>query len=570
MNPELQKFDDVVASLTAADQPFAVENLSIGGVEYRNYSAMPAALGEYFVHMQRHADKDFAVYQQERYTFGEAYAHSAEFAAGLIARFGVKKGDRIAILSRNNPQWMMAFVGITSIGAVAVPMNAWWTTEELDYGFEDSGARVVVADRARIERLLPIAEKYGLQLISVDDCAGLEIEHTPFSALTAEFSGSAMPVVEVVSEDYATIMYTSGSTGHPKGALSSHRGILTTLYSWMLMGVATKMLAGETAPAEKFPPAGLLTIPLFHCTASHSAFMLSVIIGRKLVIMHKWDAEEALRLIEEERITWFNGVPTMSAELQAAAATSDRDISSLAEIMAGGAARPPDQVDKLSSTFKRASSGIGYGLTETNALGAINSGAFYVANPNSTGRVVPAVTDFSILGEDGLPKPTGERGEVCMKSPANVLGYWNKPEATAEAFVDGWFHTGDVGYLDEDGFLYIVDRIKEIIIRGGENISCIEVEAAIYSQPEIYEAAVFGLPDERLGEIVGAAVVLRDGATLDAEALRAYLSEHLAGFKIPAHIWFCDEPLPRIASGKIFKRQLKADYAAVLAGQKTV
>jgi acyl-CoA synthetase (AMP-forming)/AMP-acid ligase II len=569
MNPELQKFDDAVASLTAPDQPFAVEQISIDGVEYRNYSKMPAALGEYFVNMQRHADKDFAVYQQERYTFGEAYAHSAEFAAGLIARFGVNKGDRVAILSRNNPQWMMAFIGATSIGAVAVPMNAWWTTEELDYGFEDSGARVVVADRARIERLIPIAEKHGLKLISVDDCSGLEIEHTPFSELTREFAGSAMPVVEVAAGDYATIMYTSGSTGHPKGALSSHRGILATLYSWMLMGVATKMLAGENAPAEKFSPAGLLTIPLFHCTASHSAFMLSVIIGRKLVIMHKWDAREALRLIEAERITWFNGVPTMSAELQAAAATSDRDISSLAEIMAGGAARPPDQVGKLSSTFKRASSGIGYGLTETNALGAINSGAFYLANPNSTGRVVPAVTDFRILGEDGLAKPTGERGEVCIKSPANVLGYWNKPEATAEAFIDGWFHTGDVGYLDEDGFLYIVDRIKEIIIRGGENISCIEVEAAIYSQPEIYEAAVFGLPDERLGEVVGAAVVLRDGAKLDADALRAYLSEHLASFKIPAHIWFCDEPLPRIASGKIFKRQLKADYAAVLAGRKT-
>jgi len=361
-------------------------------------------------------------------------------------------------------------------------------------------------------------------------------------------------------------MYTSGSTGHPKGALSSHRGILSALYSWMLMGVATKLVAGSEAPADKYPPAGLLTIPLFHCTASHSAFMLSVMIGRKLVIMHKWDPQEALRLIEQERITWFNGVPTMSAELQAAAASSDRDISSLAEIMAGGAARPPDQVGKISSTFKRAAPGIGYGLTETNALGAVNAGAFYVANPRSTGRVVPAVTDFRITGEDGKPLPAGERGEVCIKSPANVVGYWNKPEATAEAFVDGWFHTGDVGYMDEDGFLYIVDRIKEIIIRGGENISCIEVEAAIYSHPDVLEAAVFGLPDERLGEIVGAAIVLREGAQMTAEALREYLAEHLASFKLPAHVWFRSETLPRIASGKIFKRQLKADYAAELAG----
>jgi acyl-CoA synthetase (AMP-forming)/AMP-acid ligase II len=364
-------------------------------------------------------------------------------------------------------------------------------------------------------------------------------------------------------------MYTSGSTGHPKGALSSHRGILSALYSWMLMGVATKNSADGGA-AEKaddaYPPSALVTIPLFHCTGSHSAFMLSLMVGRKMVIMHKWDAQEALRLIEQERITWFNGVPTMSAELQAAAETSERDISSLAEIMAGGAARPPDQVGKMTGTFKKSSAGIGYGLTETNALGAVNAGAFYLANPYSTGRVVPAVTDFRIECEDGRELALGERGELCIKSPANVLGYWNKPEATAEAFVNGWFHTGDVAYMDEDGFVYIVDRIKEIIIRGGENISCIEVEAAIYKHPDIHEAAVFGLPDERLGEIVGAAIVLREGAEMTTDDLLEYLRQHLASFKIPAHVWFRAEQLPRIASGKIFKRQIKADYAAVLAG----
>jgi long-chain acyl-CoA synthetase len=562
----LAKLESTLASLTAKGQPFELETVEVSGVEYRSYSALPANLGAYYQVMHKHADKDFAVYLGERYTFAETYALAAAFATALRERLGVSKGDRVAILSRNNPQWMMAFIGVTAIGAVAVPMNAWWTTEELDYGFEDSGARVVVADRARIERLAPIADKHGLDIVSVDDCNGLETAHTPFVAFVADFEGASMPEVEVGTDDHATIMYTSGSTGHPKGALSSHRGILSALYSWMLLGVATKAVAGDAAPTEKFPPAGLMTIPLFHCTASHSVFLMSLVIGRKLVIMHKWDPQEALRLIEAERITWFNGVPTMSAELQAAAATSDRDLSSLVDIMSGGAARPPEQVKKISGTFKRSNPGTGYGLTETNALGAVNSGAFYLANPHSTGRAVPAVTDIRIVEpQSGRVLPAGERGEVCIKSPANVLGYWNKPEATAEAFIDGWFHTGDVGYLDEDGFLYIVDRIKEIIIRGGENISCLEVEAAIYSHPDVYEAAVFGLPDERLGEIVGAAVVLRHGASMSADELRAYLAEHLAGFKLPAHIWFRSEQLPRIASGKIFKRQLKADYAAQLA-----
>jgi acyl-CoA synthetase (AMP-forming)/AMP-acid ligase II len=565
MSDYLQKFDAAVAGLTAEGGPFALTSATIDGHEYRTYAGAPDSMAGYFRLMLRHADKDFAVYRDERYTFGESHAIASALATALREDFGVARGDRVAILSRNNPQWMFTFIASLSIGAVAVPMNAWWTTEELKYGLEDSGARIIVADRQRIERLVPLCDDMDLQLIAVDDCATIPVPTRPFAEVVAAHAAAAMPEVSVGPEDYATIMYTSGSTGHPKGALSSHRGILSALYSWMLMGTAGKQAAPPAEPSP-WPAAGLLTIPLFHCTGSHTAFLLSLIVGRKLVIMHKWDVQEALRLIEEERITWFTGVPTMSAELQAAAQESDRDLSSLAEIYAGGAARPPAQVEKLATTFRHSASGIGYGLTETNALGTINVGEVYRARPGSAGRVVPAVTDIAVLDEHDKPLPPGERGEVCVHSPANCRGYWNKPEATAEAWRDGWFHTGDIGYIDEDGFLFIVDRMKEIIIRGGENVSCIEVEAAIYQHPAVAEAAVYGVPDERLGEVVAASVVLREGAELSVDALREFLREHIAAFKVPEHLRFHAEALPRIATGKIFKRQLKAEMSERLAG----
>lgn len=568
MNDMLQQLEATIAAMTAEGAPFAMESTNLGGVDYRTYASIPPNMGEYFKLMLKHADSEFAVYRDERYTYGEAYAEAAALAVALRDDFNIQPGDRVAIVSRNNPQWMIAFVAALSIGAVAVPMNAWWTTDELDYGLRDCGAKVVIADRQRIERIAPLMDSLTLDLIAVDDCAEIEVPYRDYKAVVQSHFGAPMPAVDVAPEDHATIMYTSGSTGHPKGALSSHRGILSALFSWMLLGSASKQVAaaaGDPSAEDKNPPVGLLAIPLFHCTASHSAFLLSLIIGRKLVIMHRWDAEEALRLIEAERITWFNGVPTMSAELQEAAENSDRDLSTLAEIHGGGAARPAAQVEKLAKTFKKSSAGIGYGLTETNAIGSVNAGLLYLAKPSSAGRTVPAVTDIAIFDEQEQPVAQGERGEVCIRSPANVLGYWNKPEATAEAFRNGWFHTGDIGYLDEDGFLYIVDRMKEIIIRGGENISCIEVEAAIYQHPAVAEAAVFGVSDERLGEVVATKIVLKPDSELDADTLREFLAQHLAKFKIPLHVRFSDEPLPRIASGKIFKRQLKADLSAELA-----
>ena len=565
MFPELVAFEQEVARLTAPGGPFEVNHVRLGDVDYRNYARMPATMTEYFQLMRRHGDRTFAVYRDQRLTFEEAFLEAQALAFALREDFGVATGDRVAIASRNNPQWMIAYMAVLLAGGVVVPMNAWWTSSELEYGLRDSGSHVLFADRERVARLAALVSPLALRVIAVDDCSGIDVPVTPLADVLARRAGADLPAVTVAPDDFASIMYTSGSTGHPKGALSSHRGILSALYSWILMGTVTKKLSATATDAPALPACGLLTVPLFHCTASHSAFLLSLISGRKLVIMHRWDVQEALRLIEAEKVTWFNGVPTMSAELQAAARQSDRDLSSLAEIFSGGAARPPDQVGKIKEVFRKSSPGIGYGLTETNALGAVNSGPFYVANPYSTGRVVPAVTDIAILDDEQNRLSAGEHGEVCIHSPANCLGYWNRPEASAEAFRDGWFHTGDIGYLDEDGFLYIVDRKKEIIIRGGENISCLEVEAAIYRHPDIIEAAVFGLPDERLGESVAAVVVIRPESALDAARLREHLSADLAAFKLPAHVWFEHEALPRIASGKIFKRALKSRYADLMA-----
>jgi acyl-CoA synthetase (AMP-forming)/AMP-acid ligase II len=560
----LQQLEDVVASLTAEGAPFALEEVDIRGHRYRSYRNQPANLADYFKTMLSHGDKPFVVMGQERYGYAEAYRLGVQFAAALRERYGIAPADRVAIAMRNNPQWMLAFIGAVLADAIVVPMNSWWTTEELEYGLEDCGAKLVVVDPDRALRILPFRSRLDLHLAGVGEFPDSAGEIDDFMAVTAEFAHAPPQTSNAAPDDDACIMYTSGSTGHPKGAVQTHRSVLAALFSWLLLGNAASRLAPPREGGERHPPCALMTVPLFHATGSHSLFLLSLMIGRKIVLMHKWDVQEAMRLIEAERVTNFNGVPTMSAELQAAAATSPYDLSSLKEIYAGGAARPPDQVRKITRAFKGSSAGIGYGLTETNALGTVNSGAFYLARPGSAGRPVPAVTEIRIVDGSGAMLPPGERGEVCIHSPANVRGYWNKPEATAAAFRDGWFHSGDVGYLDEDGFLYIVDRIKDIIIRGGENISCLEVEAAIYRHEAVDEAAVFGLPDERLGEIVGAAVVLRRPGSLDAESLRAYLCEHLAAFKIPAHIWFHDDKLPRVASGKIFKRQLKADYAATL------
>jgi acyl-CoA synthetase (AMP-forming)/AMP-acid ligase II len=507
----------------------------------------------------------------ERFTFAQVYDRALKMAAMLQHRHGIAKGDRVAIAMRNYPEWIEAFIAIMHLGAIAIPMNAWWTAEELDYGLKDSGARLAIADEERARRLAKLSCSAAVLTVRTSAEVAGELGFARIEDELAAAPATCWFLPEVAPEDDATIMYTSGSTGTPKGAVSTHRGIVSGAMNYLVAGLALLQLseAAGVKPADQ--QVMLLNVPLFHITGSVPVLLVSIAIGRKMIIMHKWDAGEALRLIEKERCTYFVGVPTMSLEMMQHPDRDKYDLSSLVDIASGGAPRPPEHVERLGKTMPGKHPVQGYGLTETNGVGAGNFRDNYLAKPASTGRASPPLVELRIDPGDGPVGPglpAGIVGEVCIRSACSCRGYWNKPEATLAAFPgDGWFRSGDLGYLDEDGYLFIVDRKKDIIIRGGENISCQEVEAALYAHPAVAEASVFGLPDERLGEIVGAVVYPKPGAELEADALLEFAARELASFKVPARLWISHDQLPRLGSAKIDKVALRTHYRAVHAGK---
>jgi long-chain acyl-CoA synthetase len=564
--------DDVIAGITSPGGPLAVADVAVRGVTMPGFAVAPPSMREFFAtFFGANATKEFLVYGDERLTFAEVYARSLKFAAMLQYRHGIAKGDRVAIAMRNYPEWIIAFVGALHAGAIAIPMNAWWTADELDFGLKDSSARIVIADEERARRLATLGCHASVIVVrtskAVADSLGFACVEDELAASPAEMSFTP----EIAPEDDATIMYTSGSTGSPKGAVSTHRALVSAAMNYLVAGLALLELSarqGVTPPAQQVM---LLNVPLFHITGSVPVMLVSIAIGRKMVIMHKWDAGEALRLIEKERATYFVGVPTMSLELMQHPDRDKYDLSSLVDIASGGAPRPPEHVERLAKAFPGKSPVQGYGLTETNGVGAGNFRDNYRNKPNSTGRAAAPLVELRIDPGDGPVgpgMPSGTVGEVCIRTVCSCRGYWNKPEATRVAFPgDGWFRSGDLGYLDAEGYLFIVDRKKDIIIRGGENISCQEVEAALYTHPAVAEASVFGLPDDRLGEIVGAVVYAKPGSALDPSALQDFVSRELASFKVPARIWIAHDQLPKLASGKIDKLTLRTQYRAIHLGK---
>ncbi|MFN8018295.1 MAG: class I adenylate-forming enzyme family protein [Acidimicrobiales bacterium] len=552
-------YEEAVAEVTGPGARYETHEIEVDGITYTAFKGAPSSLKELGDLTRLYGDAEFLVYEDERYTFAEVHALADGIAAALVERYGVTKGDRVAIAMRNYPEWIVTYLGALAVGAVVVSMNAWWTPDELAYGLEDSGTKVLVADAERVERSRPAAERLGFATVGVR----MDEQEVPPGVDRWEdvvVAGAERPEVEVGPEDDATILYTSGTTGRPKGAVSTHRAVIQALMGFGAKTAIEALRRPEEATGRTGTPVFILIVPLFHVTGNVAVFLGSLASGLKLVIMHKWDPGRALQLIEREKVTNMVGVPTQSWDLLEHPDFDKYDTSSLASVGGGGAPAPPQLVGRVGSAFKAAKPLIGYGMTETNAYGPGNSGTDYEAHPTSTGRSTP-ILQVQIRDAEHRPVPAGERGEIWMKGPNLIRGYWNKPEATAETIVDGWLRTGDLGRMDEEGFVYIEDRAKDMILRGGENVYCAEVEAALYEHPQVYEAAVFGLPHERLGEEVAAAIVPREGETIDPEELRSFLAGLIAPFKIPTQVFFHDEALPRNPAGKILKRQLRDEIA---------
>ncbi|MFT5996368.1 MAG: acyl-CoA synthetase (AMP-forming)/AMP-acid ligase II [Glaciecola sp.] len=563
-----------VTKLTARDSAFEVVTKQRDGVTYPAFVSLPTSLGDmYHAAAEAHGSAEFLVYLNERYSFAKLHELATAFSHVLSQECGIGKGDKVIIAMRNYPEWIVSFMGITILGAIAVPVNAWWSEQELARVITHSQASLVIVDDKRFAKLEDILQRLKVACLiarpSQDQNQSLCLMNKirQFVATSVELIKNPRSVQQhehkVDSNDIATIFYTSGSTGTPKGAMSTHESVLTALYTWLMLGSAAG-IANKAADVEPaFAPAALMAVPLFHVTGCHTLFLLSMLIGRKTVMMPYWDAGLALKLIEQERVTYFNGVPTMSMELMNHPDKDNHNLDSLLDICAGGAARAPEHVRKISLLFNSGNPTCGYGLTETNALGAVNGPLEYLAKPTSAGLPTPPIVDVKIFNLENQPLVQGEIGEIAIKSISNIIGYWQDPKATLAAFSNGYFKTGDLGYLDEDGFIYIVDRIKDIIIRGGENISSLEVENALYEHPSTLEASVFGIPDERLGEVVGAVVCVNNSESVDEQSLQLFLAESIAHFKVPHKIWLVAQRLPRLGSGKIDKRAIKIHYLSL-------
>ncbi|WGM40368.1 class I adenylate-forming enzyme family protein [Caulobacter sp. NIBR1757] len=547
------------AELTGPGGAFEIVEMDVNGHWIRGFKNAPPSVREVWLSTLQFADRDYLVYQDERLTYGQAHQLTASIANWLMAQ-GVVPGDRIAIAMRNYPEWMLIYWAAVSIGVTVVGMNAWWTAPEMAFGLSDARPKVLFADAERLARVAEQPDMLaGAHVVAVrtDTPEG----GAPWSAVIGH--GGSLPEVAIDPDSDACIFYTSGTTGFPKGAQLTHRGCVSNLMNMLFSGNVGAMVLAMTTGVVPDPdnppppPAVLVTTPLFHVTANNCGAYAATAMGGKMVLMYRWDATLALELIQAEKISTVSGVPVMARELVNHPDFAKYDTSSLLSVGGGGAQIQPDLVDKIDKTVPTARPNTGYGMTETCGVITSLSGDFFVDKPASCGRALPNF-EAKVVDDFGNALPTGEVGELWVRGSSVIKGYINRPEATAETITDGWLHTGDVARIDEEGFIFLVDRKKDMVLRGGENVYCAEVEAAIYRHAAVAEAVVFGTPDERLGEEVAAAILLRDGHKATADELRDFVASLIARHKAPRYIWFLSENIPRNASGKFLKKDLKA------------
>lgn len=560
-------FEDAARRLTAPGAPFEMTDLQIDGRSTRVFKASPATLTECFAAGRCHGSLTFLVNGDERVSF-EAFSRATLVLAGHLRASGLRKGERVAIAMRNLPEWPVAFFATVLAGGVAAPLNAWWAGEELRFALHDCGARVLIADTERYDRLIggPLPDTLETVFVARGEAAhvGRRLEEIIGRPEAWRDLPEALFVPEgLQGEDDATLFYTSGTGGRPKGVIGTHRNAGTNIMAlaWSAAVAALRAGAEGPGPSQKPQPSSLVSIPFFHATGCLSVLVGALAMGGKLVLTHRFDAAEALELIERERVTTAGGVPSIAWELLREAARTSHDLSSLEAVAFGGAPAAPQLVSRILSETPAARPATGWGMTETSAVTLHHMGEDYVRRPESCGRLIP-VCEARIVDAAGRDVPVGEAGELWVRGPNIARGYWNRPEDTAATFVDGWVRTGDVARADAEGFYTIVDRVKDIIIRGGENISSVEVENLLFSHPIVVDVAVVGVPDEVLGEIPAAAVVVADGASFDPEDLRRYCTGRLAAFKVPARFLQVQGSLPRNAAGKVVKPQVRALFEA--------
>jgi long-chain acyl-CoA synthetase len=556
----VREYQDAIAAVGAVGQPFEVETQRDGSPT-RAFKNAPATVRDFF-DLARGVETTFLVYEDEEWTFAQVTSEADALAHALVHHYGVKKGDRVGVAMRNYPEWIISFCAILSIGAISVSLNAWWTEDELAYAIDDASLSVLVADAERVRRALAPCEKSATRLLGVR--LGPE-ESWPRVVERWEdvvVRGAEMPRVPIDADTDATILYTSGTTGFPKGAVSTHGAISQAIMAFSANAAVQIARREQDEPGSGLAPVFILIVPLFHVTGCVPVMLSCFSWHFKLVMMYRWEAERALELIERHRVTNFVGVPTQAWDLMESPHFARFDTSSLSSIGGGGAPAPTTLVARVEDSFARGHPSLGYGMTETNAYGPGNYAEEYVSHPSSTGRVPTIVMDVEIRDEHARAVGAGESGEIWMRSPTLIRGYWNKPEATADTLVQGWLRTGDLGHISSDGFLYIEDRAKDMIIRAGENVYSAQVESAIYEHPAVYEAAVFGLPHERLGEEVASVIMVREGMNLTHDELRAFLAPRLAPYMIPSRVAFTRDQLPRNPAGKLLKREMPALYFA--------